>query len=59
MDGAADTGALSQLRYATGGQVTGYPSQIRRNNLRTALVLGSVAALFFAAVIVKYLWLVQ
>ena len=39
--------------------MTDYAEQVRRNNLRTALLLGSIATLFFAAVIAKYLWLMQ
>jgi hypothetical protein len=32
---------------------------LRRNNRRTALLLCMIVALFFTAVLVKYLWLVR
>jgi hypothetical protein len=31
-------------------------AQIRRKNLRTALVLASIAAVFFVGVVIKYLF---
>jgi hypothetical protein len=50
MDAPSDAGALSQLRDATGGEVS--------KNAKTALVLASIALAFFAGIIAKY-WLLN
>jgi hypothetical protein len=39
--------------------VSARDQQLRRNNRCTALVLVSIAALFFAIVIIKYSWLMR
>jgi hypothetical protein len=51
MDPPAEPAALPQLPRAAGGEVT---REQQRDNLRTALVLGSIALVFFLGIMLKY-----
>src|SRR5262249_33438796 len=53
VDASPEPRALPQLPRAAGGEVS--PERQQRNNLRTALVLGSIALAFFIGIMLKYL----
>src|SRR5207249_3882076 len=53
VDASAESRSLSQLRRATGAGMTPEREQ-RRSNRMTALVLGSIALVFFVAIMLKY-----
>jgi hypothetical protein len=56
MDASAEPAAVSQLSRATGGEVM--PDRERQtNNLKTALVLTSLAVAFFLGIMLKYVLL--
>src|SRR6266849_9800154 len=56
VDASAEPRSLPQLQRATGGEMTPEREQ-RRNNRRTALVLGSIALAFFLGIMLKYVML--
>jgi hypothetical protein len=57
MDASADAGALSLLRDAARREVAVDRTQ-RDRNLRTGLVLASIALAFFVGIIMKY-WMMS
>jgi hypothetical protein len=57
MDALALAAALSQLRNAPGGALSAMAvldRETKSRNFRTAIVLWSIAAAFFLAIVLKY-----
>jgi type VI protein secretion system component VasF len=61
MDPPAVAAALSQLRDSAGAEVSGVTrrERITRNNRITAAVLWGIVALFFFAIMAKYVFLAR
>jgi hypothetical protein len=56
MDASAEPPAVSQLSRAAGGEMTS-DRERHASNLKTALVLASIAAAFFLGIMLKYVLL--
>ena len=53
----AEPGAVPHLRNPAAGEVIMATQEQKKSNLKTALVLGGIALLFFASVFIKFTWL--